>query len=73
MNGVIQILAATLGSCGFAIVFQIKPKHIKFVAVGGALSWLSYLLFYALLGNPCGVDVFGGGFGDGVFRSDGPN
>lgn len=51
MNGVIQILAATLGSCGFAIVFQIKPKHIKFVAVGGALSWFSYLLFYALLGT----------------------
>ena len=44
----IEILAAIMGSLGFGIIFNIKEKKLLFAALGGGLSWLSYLAFSKL-------------------------
>ena len=51
MTYLLQIIPAATASCGFAIIFQIKPQHLKYIALGGVLSWGSYLLFLQLLGH----------------------
>ena len=42
---IIQIIAATAGSAGFAIVFNIPKKKLVYAAMGGFLSWCFYLMF----------------------------
>ena len=43
---VIQILAATAGTVGFAVFFRVKKKHIFLAGLGGLLCWTLYLLSY---------------------------
>lgn len=73
MNGVIQILAAMLGSCGFAIVFQIQAQTHQVCSGGRRVVVVELSVVLCVVGNSCRIDVFGGCFGDGVFRSDGQN
>ena len=40
----IQLLAATIGSIGFALVFNIPAAKLKWAAIGGCFSWACYLV-----------------------------
>jgi len=44
MSGLIQILAALAGSCGFALLYNHKKWNILFATLGGGLTWGVYLL-----------------------------
>lgn len=44
---IIQIITGFLGSCGFAILFNIRGKRLAGAAIGGLLSWT----LFVLLGN----------------------
>lgn len=37
---------AILGSVGFAILFHTRGKKLLYIALGGALAWIVYLLSY---------------------------
>lgn len=39
----IQLITATLGSLGFALIFGLQRKHLPFAALGGMISWSIYL------------------------------
>ncbi len=41
---IIQLITALLGSLGFAMLFGIKPRYYPFAALGGLLSWGTYLI-----------------------------
>lgn len=41
---IIQTAAAFLGSIGFAIFFKMKGKQIVLAGIGGAVTWVVYLL-----------------------------
>lgn len=43
MNTVISIVAATLGTLGFALLFGLEKRLLGFAAFGGALTWGIYL------------------------------
>lgn len=43
-----QLLAGALGTCGFALLFNVKKNRILFVMLGGVLSWGFYLIFAQL-------------------------
>lgn len=43
METIIQILAATVGTIGFCLMFNTNPKHIVIPAIGGGLCWAIYL------------------------------
>lgn len=43
-TAIIQIIAAGLAGCGFAVIFHIRAKVLPFVFIGAALSWIAYLL-----------------------------
>lgn len=47
----LQVLMSMSASCGFAVIFQIRPRHLKYIALGGLLSWSSYLVFSNLTAN----------------------
>ena len=47
-----QVIMATLGSVGFAILFHTKGKKIFFIAFGGAVSWIVYLSAYIQNSDP---------------------
>ncbi len=40
----IQIAAALVGSVGFAIFFKMRGKQIALAGVGGAITWIVYLI-----------------------------
>ena len=40
---VIQLIAALVGSLGFSILFNIRGEKLIFAALGGLLSWATYL------------------------------
>ena len=44
MEHVIQIIAAALGTLGFALLFSVNRRHLPLITLGGALSWLLYLV-----------------------------
>ncbi|MEE0741805.1 MAG: threonine/serine exporter family protein [Emergencia sp.] len=46
---ILQIGAAFLGSIGFAIILKIKGKQIVYAGIGGAVTWMIYLLTFAQL------------------------
>lgn len=48
---IIQLIAAFVGSIGFAIVLKIKGKQILFAGIGGTITWLIYLLAYGELNS----------------------
>ena len=39
-----QVIAALVGSIGFAIFFKMKGKQIVLAGIGGAITWAVYLL-----------------------------
>lgn len=41
---IIQLITSFLGSLGFAIIFNLKNKHLIVAAIGGLVCWASYLL-----------------------------
>ncbi len=50
-NALLEILAAAVGTLGFALVFNIRGKKIFFVTFGGFLGWVLYLLLGLFLEN----------------------
>ena len=56
MQNMIQLLAATLGSLGFAMLFNIRGKKLLFATFGGFFAWGVYLLAAHFYENPyfCG-------------------
>lgn len=47
----LQILAAFLGSLGFALLFQLKKEHLLPASLGGMLSWALYLILSSFHGQ----------------------
>ena len=43
-NELLQIVAATVGTLGFALVFNIRGKKIFFAAFGGCFGWVLFLV-----------------------------
>ena len=56
MKEFIQLMAALLGSLGFAALFNIRGKKLIFSTIGGLLSWATYLAAACINANPyfCG-------------------
>lgn len=48
---ILQLVAAFVGSLGFAIFFKMKGQQIYLAAVGGMLTWAVYLAFFDVLNN----------------------
>ena len=51
INEVIQLIAATLGSLGFSVLFNIKGKKLIGVTLGGFIGWLAYVIYSMLMLN----------------------
>ena len=47
----LQIVMGTVGTVGFAILFNIRGKKLIMVALGGLLAWSFYLAIYHLSGS----------------------
>lgn len=45
-ESVMQVLCAGLGTLAFALFFHVRPRHWLLATLGGALSWLLYLLVF---------------------------
>lgn len=43
MNAILQIIAAALGSVGFAALYHVRGRFYFSVAAGGAICWAVYL------------------------------
>lgn len=43
-QAIIQIVSGFIGSCGFAILFNIRGLRMAMAGLGGLLSWLLFLL-----------------------------
>ena len=56
MKEFIQLMAALLGSLGFAALFNIRGKKLIFATIRGFLSWATYLAAACINANPyfCG-------------------
>lgn len=56
MNQIIQLIAAYLGSLGFAALFNIRGEKLVFASLGGFLAWAAYLGTAEIDNNPylCG-------------------
>lgn len=52
MNEFIQLVAATIGSAGFAALFNIRKRKLIFATLGGFLAWAVYLAAVWLNPNP---------------------
>ena len=48
---IIQIIAATVGSVGFAIFLKMRGKQIVMAGAGGAVTWIVYLLTESMTGG----------------------
>lgn len=48
---VIQVISAFAGAAGFALVFNIRIKHLLLASVGGLFSWVIYLLVQTSVEN----------------------
>ena len=46
MEVLVQLLAALVGSVGFAIILKIKGKQIAYSGIGGLMTWGVYLITY---------------------------
>lgn len=62
LNIIKLVIMGTLGAAGFAVFFSIKPKHIPFAAIGGAIATLVYAILDEL-----GVDLFVSNFVASLF------
>ena len=45
------VVTGTLGAVGFAVLFSIKPKHVPFAGIGGAIATLFYVLLSIIGAN----------------------
>ena len=45
----LQVLAAAVGTLGFAILFNSRPRRLFLGALGGGLTWIMYLLLSAYI------------------------
>ena len=55
MNVILQIVAAFIGTLGFAVLFNIRGVRLVVAALGGLLSWAIFLLFRAMnISEPLG-------------------
>lgn len=43
-QNIIELVAGTIGSVGFAMLFGLKPRYLPFSALGGFLCWGLYLV-----------------------------
>lgn len=43
-TALLQLAAATLGSLGFSLIFNVRGRQLIFATLGGFLSWAVYLL-----------------------------
>ena len=43
-EAVLQIVCASLGTLGFALLFHVRPCHLPAATLGGALAWICYLI-----------------------------
>lgn len=41
---IIQIIMSFLGSLGFALIFNLRKKHLLYASIGGIACWVSYLI-----------------------------
>lgn len=48
---IIQVLAAFVGSIGFAILFNIRGKRLITAGIGGLLSWFFFVLLSKYISN----------------------
>ena len=62
LNIVKLVVMGALGAAGFSVFFSIKPKHIPFAALGGAIATLVYAFLDGL-----GVDLFVSNFVASLF------
>jgi len=51
---IIQIITASLGSLGFALLFNLRKRHLAIASLNGLLCWSIYLL----CNNLFGLDIF---------------
>ena len=56
-----EVLAATVGSAAFALLFSVPSRHYLVCALLGGASWLIYSLVM-LWGAPAGIGVLAGAF-----------
>lgn len=47
----IQIISGALGAVGYSVLFNIRRDKLIFAGVGGALTWLVYLLIFQVNKN----------------------
>ena len=43
-NWILPVLYASIGSVGFGLIFGMRSKKLIYTALGGALTWLIYLV-----------------------------
>lgn len=44
---IIQLIAASLGSVGFALILKVGKNLLSYAALGGMITWAIYLIVYA--------------------------
>lgn len=52
----IQLITSFVGALGFALFFNVNPKHIPIASLGGLLTWAVYWLINQAMGQifvPC--------------------
>ena len=45
IDAVIQVVAGTLGTLGFGVLFNIRGRKLLFGSLGGLISWALYIIF----------------------------
>lgn len=51
MTYFLQILTGFIGSCGFALLYNIRGRRFSFAALGGLISWSSFLALSLFIEN----------------------
>ena len=68
----LQTAMAVLASFAFAVIYQVKYRHLPIVAVGGGIAWLIYCLSYlpfenGFFSNFCGA-LFAAAYSEATAR-----
>lgn len=50
-ESLLHIICAGIGTLGYALYFHVRPCHLVVATLGGALSWLLYLLTFHVSAN----------------------
>lgn len=51
-KAMLEILMCTVGTFGYALVFQLRGRHLAVAVIGGALSWICYLGAFSVYASP---------------------